>query len=132
MTVLRSPRWRKRIAWTCGPLAVLGLAVGIGIKASNTPSEETEEARAGQGRQAYVYREPKKVQLTRRERAHVLTTAANFVTHAVARRDVDDAYDLTHPTLRGGISRAEWHTGNIPVVPEPNGLHPVGADVRNL
>jgi hypothetical protein len=118
VSVLRSPRWRKRIAWSCGPLAVLGLAVGLGIKASNT-YEETQKTGVGETRQAYVYTEPKKVQLTKKERAHVLATAANFVTHAVARRNVDDAYDLTHPTLRGGISRAEWHTGNIPVVPFP-------------
>jgi hypothetical protein len=118
VSVLRSPRWRRRLAWTVGPLAVVGLAVGLGIKSSNTASEATK-AGAGEARQAFVYREPKKIQLTKRERAHVLATAANFVTHAVARHNVDDAYDLTHPTLRGGISRAEWHTGNIPVVPFP-------------
>jgi hypothetical protein len=119
VSVLRSPRWRRRLAWTVGPLAVVGLAVGLGIKSSNTASDETQKAGAGEARQAYVYREPKRVQLTKRERARALATAANFVTHAVARRNVDDAYDLTHPTLRGGISRAEWHTGNIPVVPFP-------------
>ena len=35
--------------------------------------------------------------------ARVLATAANFVTHAVARRKVEQAYDLAAPSLRGGL-----------------------------
>jgi hypothetical protein len=69
--------------------------------------------------EAYVYHEPKAVELTRTDRAHALATAANFVTHAVARRKVEAAYDLAHPSLRSGITRAEWRTQDIPVVPYP-------------
>ena len=69
--------------------------------------------------EAYVYHEPKTVKLTRADRAHALAAAANFVTHAVARRHVELAYDLTHPSLRGDISRVEWRTQDIPVVPFP-------------
>jgi hypothetical protein len=59
--------------------------------------------------------------LTRAQRARVLATAANFVTHAVARRKVEQAYDLAAPSLRGGLTRAQWRTGTIPVVPFPVG-----------
>jgi hypothetical protein len=71
------------------------------------------------GGDAYVYEEPETVELTRVERAKALSTAANFVTHAVARRKVELAYDIVAPSLKGGISRAEWRTADIPVVPFP-------------
>lgn len=71
------------------------------------------------GADAYVYEEPETVELTHVERAKALSTAANFVTHAVARRRVELAYDLVAPSLKGGISRSEWKTADIPVVPFP-------------
>jgi hypothetical protein len=66
-----------------------------------------------------VYEAPRPVRLTRAQRARVLATAANFVIHAVARRQVEEAYDLTAPSLRGGLTRAQWRSGTIPVVPFP-------------
>ena len=66
-----------------------------------------------------VYHEPKRVELARVDRAKALATAANFVTYAVARRKVERSYDLTAPALKGGLSRAEWSTQDIPVVPFP-------------
>jgi hypothetical protein len=81
-------------------------------------AEQTSAGSAGGG-QAKVYKAPKHIELTRVQRARVLATAANFVTHAVARRKVDQAYDLTAPSLRGGLTRAQWQSGTIPVVPFP-------------
>lgn len=69
--------------------------------------------------QAYVYHEPKSVPLTRAERSRALATAANFVTHAVARRKVARSYELASPALKGGLTKAEWAKGVIPVVPFP-------------
>ncbi len=90
--------------------------VAVGVMwpdtANEPPSTFSEE-------EAYVYREPEKVELTRAERARALATAANFVTHAVARRKVELAYDLVGPDLKGGMTRAEWREGAIPVVPFP-------------
>lgn len=71
------------------------------------------------GGQGKAYTPPKRVELTRAQRARVLATAANFVTHAVARRKVEEAYDLVAPSLRGGLTRAQWRSGTIPVVPFP-------------
>ena len=97
-------------------MVLVGGAVAIGLKYSNT-AEQTSDAPSGG--QAQVYEAPKPIKLTREKRARVLATAANFVTHAVARRKVDEAYDLTAPSLRGGLTRAQWHSGTIPVVPFP-------------
>jgi hypothetical protein len=45
--------------------------------------------------------------------------AGRFILTAVAREDLGESYDLTHPELRQGLSRQEWLTGNIPVVYYP-------------
>ena len=45
--------------------------------------------------------------------------AGRFILTAVAREDLAESYDLTHPELRQGMSRKEWATGNIPVVYYP-------------
>jgi hypothetical protein len=45
--------------------------------------------------------------------------AVRFVQTAVARKNLDEAWDLAGPTVRGGLTRKEWLTGNIPVVPYP-------------
>ena len=86
---------------SCGP-----------VPRANPPEEFPAE-------EAYVYHEPKRVEFTRVDRAKALATAANFVTYAVARRRVERSYDLTAPALKGGLSRAQWSTQDIPVVPFP-------------
>lgn len=98
----------------CGVAA----AVAAGVIWPNTANRAPDTFSA---EEAYVYREPKSVELTKVDRAKALATAANFVTHAVARRRVELSYDIAHPSLRAGISRAEWKSQNIPVVPYPVG-----------
>ncbi len=87
---------------------------------SDTGAQQTDSsAPPRSGQEGFVYKPPKHIELTREQRARVLATAANFVTHAVARRKVEQAYDLAAPSLRGGLTRAQWRTGTIPVVPFP-------------
>jgi hypothetical protein len=118
VTVLESPRWRRRLLWLGSALTIVAIAVVVGVKYPNTADEEPAAAPTGE-QEAQVYHEPKTIRLSSAQRARVLATAANFVTHAVARKDVGQAYDLTHPSLRGGMSRTEWNGGTIPVVPFP-------------
>jgi hypothetical protein len=107
---------RRRAAWIGGGLAVVVGAVAVGVM---WPSSVEDPPQQFSGEQGYVYREPKTVELTRVDRAKALATAANFVTYAVARRKVERAYDLTAPSLKGGLTRAQWNTADIPVVPFP-------------
>lgn len=44
---------------------------------------------------------------------------AEFVRTAVKRHDLDRSWVLVHPNLRQGLTRAQWRTGSIPVVPFP-------------
>jgi hypothetical protein len=45
--------------------------------------------------------------------------AGLFILTAVARKNLDQAWEITHPTLRQGLTRKQWLTGNIPVQPYP-------------
>jgi hypothetical protein len=45
--------------------------------------------------------------------------AQRFIQTAVLRQDVAASWALATPKERGGLSRAQWNTGNIPVVPYP-------------
>jgi hypothetical protein len=115
-SIFFSPRARRRLAWTGAGLAIVVGVVAVGVLWPNT-GERTPEVFSGE--QAQVYREPKAVELTRAERARALAAAANFVTHAVARRNVGRSYELAAPTLRAGLTKAQWSKGTIPVVPFP-------------
>jgi hypothetical protein len=45
--------------------------------------------------------------------------AVRFIQTAVARKNLPEAWTLVGPNLKGGLTRAEWITGNNPVVPYP-------------
>ena len=45
--------------------------------------------------------------------------AIRFIQTAVARENLGEAWALVGPNLRGGLTRAQWVTGNNPVVPYP-------------
>jgi hypothetical protein len=45
--------------------------------------------------------------------------AVRFIRTAVAREHLDEAWTLVGPQLRGGLTRAQWLTGENPVVPYP-------------
>ena len=43
--------------------------------------------------------------------------AVQFLKTAVVRKNLDDAWRISGPDIRQNLSRKEWMTGNIPVVP---------------
>ena len=46
-----------------------------------------------------------------------ITLRFPFSSGSVARKNLDEAWNLTTPNLRGGLTHKQWMTGNIPVVP---------------
>lgn len=68
---------------------------------------------------AQLYRPEPEVPLSRRELRTVHDVAVKWIKTAVARRNVADSWEITHPSLRAGFTRAEWAKGNIPAVPYP-------------
>jgi hypothetical protein len=114
--IVSSPRRRRRLAWGSGGAALLGVLVAVGLVWPNTAEKVPSVVEPGNVR---VYHEPKTVKLTRTSRAEALTTAANFVKTAVARRHIDRSWLLASPALKAGYTRKEWSGGEIPVVPYP-------------
>lgn len=45
--------------------------------------------------------------------------ARKFIETAVLRKDLDWAYDHVHADMKGRMTRAEWDSGAIPVIPYP-------------
>jgi hypothetical protein len=106
-------------------LAVVAPLIYLGVHYS-TPGS------AGNANGPYVnndsfYRHPKHVPFTAADRRAVRKVLARFVRTAVARCDVGASWDLAGPSLREGVSRAQWHKGDIPVVPYPAARHGQGS-----
>ena len=62
---------------------------------------------------------PPSVPFAKSDRTAVEDVVGVFIESAVLRDHVERSYDLSDPQLQAGLSRAEWRTGNIPVVPFP-------------
>jgi hypothetical protein len=115
--VLASYRWRRRLIWSTVTACVVGGALAIGFTWPNTaPPEHTSP----DGGPVNVAPEPKKVPLKSRERVAALAVASRFVDTAVARNNVDRAWELVTPTMRAGYTRKQWDTANLPgIAPFP-------------
>jgi hypothetical protein len=113
---LSSPRFRRRLFWGVGSLAVLaGVAIG-GILVGNTGrSNETPLI----DKPAWVYREPARMRLTTADRRTLFNTASLFIRTAVARKHLDSAWNMLGPEMKAGQTRKSWDTGNNNVIPFP-------------
>ena len=77
--------------------------------------------------QAKIFHEPKTVKATPEERAAAISTLSRFVRSAVIRRGLASSWLLATPHMKEGTSRADWLSGNLPVVPYPaDGFRTVG------
>jgi hypothetical protein len=57
--------------------------------------------------------------LTATEIDGLRTTIALFISTSVERHHPEQSWPIVHPILRQGLTRRQWSTGNIPVVPYP-------------
>ncbi len=113
---LQSHRFRRRLLWgsvvAASALAVVGGSIVIGNTGHRDEAPLLDEP-------ARVYREPEAMTLTRAHRRELLEASLRFVRSAVTREHVDASYDMASPSLKQGMTRREWDTGNIPVIPFP-------------
>jgi hypothetical protein len=116
--LLASPRRRRRAARLAGVLVVAGGLAAVGVVFSNTGHDfsapfTTEPVQVPP-------RAPKADPFTAAERKQVQAIAVKFISTAVFRKNVDASWDITAPALRQGLSRAQWASGSIPIVPYPS------------
>ncbi|HST24649.1 MAG TPA: hypothetical protein VLJ76_01530 [Gaiellaceae bacterium] len=113
--LLSSRRRRRRLLWLTIVAALAAGATVTGLFYSNTGDNPDASAPGG----------PVKITVPRNQKTVPVAThfkeieavVAKFVSTAVMRRHVDQSYDLVASQLKQGMTRAQWQTGNIPVVP---------------
>jgi hypothetical protein len=72
--------------------------------------------------------QPHRTRLTAAEKRRLLSSISLFVRTAVAREHPERSWPIVDPSLREGLTKREWASGNIPVVPYPA----VGFDLIRL
>jgi hypothetical protein len=107
-----SPRRRRRVLWLAMAVLVGGIVALMVVFFRNTGTPINDPV---SDLPAVVPTVEKKAPLEPEARR----VAGLFILTAVARKNLDTAWEITHPTLRQGLSRREWLTGNIPVQPYP-------------
>jgi hypothetical protein len=99
------------VPWLCGLILAAGVVLAI---VSFWPSHHVARGTpANVPVQAPV--NPKTVRLSKA----ATSVARTFLRTAVARADLDAAWKISDANVRGGLTHAEWMTGNIPVIPYP-------------
>ena len=68
---------------------------------------------------ALLFAGPAQAKLSPTDRVAINRTIDAFVATAVRRHDVARSYDLVTSQLSGGMTRAQWAKGDIPVYPYP-------------
>ena len=111
---LSSPRAQRRFLWFSGAVFAAGLIAfiagyllrgtsGIHSPLSNKPAQTIQHlVKAPPPKSAYK-------------------VAREFIETAPLRKNLDRAYALVGPELKGNMSRKQWIKGNIPVIDYPAG-----------
>jgi hypothetical protein len=110
-----SSRVKHLAPWIAGLLLAAGIVVAIVRFAPNRnpPSQSPNQAQSKAPHPAKPT--PKTVPLGKDTTA----VARQFLKTAVARKDLDAAWKIAGPNIRGGLTHKAWMTGDIPVVPYP-------------
>ncbi len=107
------PLWRRALPWVGAALLFAGVIVAMAVFLGNTANDPKE-----------TFSNQPVVDVTKPEKnipvpPEVRKLAQQFIETAVARKNLDSAYDMVGPSIKQGMSRAEWNTGNIAVIPFP-------------
>jgi hypothetical protein len=115
--MLRSWRRRRQLLWLT---VAAGVGAGTAALVLELPQRAApEQAPVVAGKPDRPPAQPKTVAMTAARQAAVDRVAAEFVADAVLRQHVDRSWALVSPTLRQGMTRSQWASGEIPVVPFP-------------
>lgn len=108
------PKWYRSREWQLGVGALVLVLIGIGAIFAFGPNKDAAPEK--------FTNEPIDVPIVQRKVPlpdEARKVAIRFIQTAVARSNLEEAWELVGPNLRGGMTRTEWITGNNPVVPYP-------------
>jgi hypothetical protein len=115
----REPPQRRRIERIVPWISVAVLAAGVGVavwKFWPSLNHPANVSAAKTQHPVIVPDTPPKTVPLSREAKHV---AGRFILTAVLRQNLAEAWNLSGPLIRQDLTRKEWMTGNIPVIPYP-------------
>jgi hypothetical protein len=111
---LSSPRNQRRLLWFSGGVFGIGLIVFLSVfvlRGSPGPSSPISTVPAQTAaKQVKAPPDPQAFKVARK-----------FIETAVLRKNLDAAYPIVNPEIKGGLSKKQWETGNIPVIGYPAG-----------
>jgi hypothetical protein len=105
--------WRRALPWVGAALLLAGAIAALAVFVGNTASNPKE-----------TFSDEPAVDVTKPEKSitvppEVKTIAQKFIKTAVARKDLESAYAIVGPSIKQGMTLAEWKTGDIAVIPFP-------------
>lgn len=109
---LSSPRNQRRLLWISGGVFGVGLIVFLSVfvlRGSPGPSSPISTTPAQTA--------PKQVKAPPDPQA--FKVARKFIETAVLRKHLDAAYPIVNQEIKGGLTKKQWETGNIPVIGYP-------------
>jgi hypothetical protein len=110
----------SRTLWVASAVLVIGIGVFLGVflsrgtgqpAASDVPAVTSPPASDTNPIQNGTVSAPKV-----KPSPAALGVARKFLVTAVARKNLNEAYNIVGPNLKGGYSRKEWTTGGNPVI----------------
>jgi len=105
-----SPKAQRRFFF--GSLGVLAAGIVAIIVFVVLPNNPTKDQPISSQNAQLEKKDPK-----RPVDPEAIKVGREFLLTAVVRKNLNWAYDHVHPALKGQMSRKEWDTGDIPVVP---------------
>ncbi|MBA2475115.1 MAG: hypothetical protein H0V40_04055 [Actinobacteria bacterium] len=115
VSVLRSPRKRRRLAWLLGAATVVVALTLIGLAVDEDPVPDS----AVETSTTAAIPVARPIRLTAAMRREVDATIERFVRTAVVRRNPGSAWALAGPGLRAGSTERDWRRGDLPAQPYP-------------
>lgn len=112
---LSSPRFRRRLLWVGGGSCAVAVVLVVSIDYANTGHSHATPIDTT--KQAWVYKAPTNMRLTKRDRIELFTASSRFVRTAVSRKQLDSAWAMLGPEMKAGQTRKSWDSGFNNVVP---------------
>jgi hypothetical protein len=109
---INSRRFQKWFPWAAGAVLLAGIVAALLFILPNTGGTTAKQAAPAPG---FVPKTVPQQKLLKKVPAAARVVAGRFILTAVQRKNLDQAWPLAGPEVRGGMSRKEWMTGNIAV-----------------
>jgi hypothetical protein len=103
------------LCWAGGSLGAIGSLVALAVVLGNTGRSNATPI--DKAKKPWVYTAPAHMRLTKQDRLELFDTSSRFVRTAVARKQLDAAWDMLGPEMKAGQTRKSWDSGFNNVVP---------------